>query len=113
MPGGSSITATTVDRVPENRKKPMRSAKPQQALACAAALSLAPARPHDLKNDAPDAAKILLRNGYGWFVRVERGLYGALRRGQRGVGALEGAPSSRDRGGTDGRSRIIAHTAAR
>ena len=34
-----------------------------------------PARPRDLKNDAPDAAKILLRNVYGWFVRVERGLY--------------------------------------
>jgi hypothetical protein len=47
----------------------------QQALACAAALSRAPARPRDLKNDAPDAAKILLRNVYGWFVRVERGLY--------------------------------------
>jgi hypothetical protein len=47
----------------------------QQALACAAALSCAPARPRDLKNDAPDAATILLRNVYGWFVRVERGFY--------------------------------------
>jgi hypothetical protein len=48
----------------------------QQALACAATLSLAPSRPRDLKDDIPDAAKILQRNVYGWFVRVERGLYG-------------------------------------
>jgi hypothetical protein len=36
----------------------------------------APQRPRDLKQQAPDAAKILLHNVYGWFVRVERGLYG-------------------------------------
>jgi hypothetical protein len=47
----------------------------QQALACAAALAMAPARPRDLKAKIPDAAKILLRNVYGWFVRVERGVY--------------------------------------
>ena len=47
----------------------------QQALACAAALSQAPARPRDLKSAMPDAQKILRRNVYGWFVRVERGLY--------------------------------------
>jgi hypothetical protein len=28
-----------------------------------------------LKGELPDAAKILLRNVYGWFVRVDRGLY--------------------------------------
>jgi len=56
-------------------RQPIMTAYRQQALACAAALSRAPARPRDLKNDAPDAAKILLRNVYGWFVRVERGLY--------------------------------------
>ena len=48
----------------------------QQALACAVTLSRAPARPRDLKSGIPDAAKILQRNVYGWFVRVERGLYG-------------------------------------
>jgi hypothetical protein len=56
-------------------RQPIVTAYRQQALACAAALSRAPARPRDLKNDAPDAAKILRRNVYGWFVRVERGLY--------------------------------------
>jgi hypothetical protein len=56
-------------------RQPIMTAYRQQALACAAALSRAPARPRDLKKDVPDAAKILPRNVYGWFVRVERGLY--------------------------------------
>jgi hypothetical protein len=47
----------------------------QQALACAAALARGAARPRDLKPVLPDAPKILLRNVYGWFVRVERGIY--------------------------------------
>ena len=47
----------------------------QQALACAAALAQAPARPRDLKFEIPDAPKILLHNIYGWFVRLERGTY--------------------------------------
>jgi hypothetical protein len=47
----------------------------QQALACAAALAQGTARPRDLKPALPDAPKILLSNVYGWFVRVERGIY--------------------------------------
>jgi hypothetical protein len=47
----------------------------QQALACAAALAQGAARPRDLKRELPDAPKILLRNVYGWFVRVERCIY--------------------------------------
>jgi hypothetical protein len=56
-------------------RQPIMTAYRQQALACAAALSHAPARPRDLKGEVPDAPKILQRNVYGWFVRVERGLY--------------------------------------
>ena len=48
----------------------------KQALACATALTEGPRRPRDLKTAMPDAPKILLSNVYGWFVRVERGLYG-------------------------------------
>ena len=66
-------------------RQPIMTAYRQQALVCAAALSLAPARPRDLKGDAPDAAKILQRNVYGWFVRVERGLYGLT---DAGIAAL-------------------------
>lgn len=57
-------------------RRPIMTAYRQQALACAAALAGSPARPRDLKPMAPDAAKILQRNVYGWFERVERGLYG-------------------------------------
>ena len=41
----------------------------------------------------PDAPKILLRNVYGWFVRVERGVYALSESGQGGAGAMEGASS--------------------
>jgi len=56
-------------------RQPIMTAYRQQALACAAALAVAPTRPRDLKGRMPDAPKILLRNVYGWFVRVERGVY--------------------------------------
>ena len=56
-------------------RSPIMTAYRQQALACAAALSAGPRRPRDMKATVPDAPKILLRNVYGWFVRVERGLY--------------------------------------
>ena len=56
-------------------RQPIMTAYRQQALACAAALAQSPARPRDLKASMPDAPKILLRNVYGWFVRVERGVY--------------------------------------
>ena len=56
-------------------KRPVMTAYRQQALACAAAMAAAPARPRDLKPTMPDAAKILRDNVYGWFIRVERGTY--------------------------------------
>ncbi len=56
-------------------RQPVMTAYRQQALDCAAALARAPARPRDLKPDIPDAPKILAGNVYGWFVRVERGVY--------------------------------------
>ena len=56
-------------------RRPIMTAYRQQALACAAALALAPARPRDLKVTIPDAPKILQRNVYDWFVKVERGVY--------------------------------------
>lgn len=57
-------------------RKPIMTAYRQRALACAAAMAGAPKRPRELKEHAPDAAKMLLSNVYGWFVRIERGLYG-------------------------------------
>ena len=47
----------------------------QQALTCVYALAAGPARVRELRAVAPDAGKILLRNVYGWFERMERGTY--------------------------------------
>jgi hypothetical protein len=56
-------------------RRPIMTAYRQQALICAAALASGPLRPRDLKDRAPEAPKILLRNVYGWFDRSARGLY--------------------------------------
>lgn len=57
------------------RGQPIMTAYRQQALACAAALTEGPRRVRELKDMVPDAPKILLHNVYGWFTRVERGVY--------------------------------------
>ena len=56
-------------------RAPIMTAYRQQALACASALLLGPRKVRDLKPAIPDAPKILLHNVYGWFDRVERGIY--------------------------------------
>ena len=56
-------------------RTPQMTAYRQQALAVANALAGTPGRPRDLRILAPDAAKILQGNVYGWFERIERGLY--------------------------------------
>jgi len=69
-------------------RQPIMTAYRQQALAVAAALAEAEAdgtaarRPRDLKAIAPNAPKILLHNVYGWFARVERGVYGLTEAGR-------------------------------
>ncbi len=57
-------------------RRPIMTAYRQQALDCAKVLAVAPGRPRDLKPMMPDAPKILQRNVYGWFERIERGCYG-------------------------------------
>jgi hypothetical protein len=74
-------------------RAPIMTAYRQQALACAAALVAGPRRVRDVKQVSPDAPKILLHNVYGWFVRVERGVY-AL--GEPGKAALLRWPQEAD-----------------
>jgi hypothetical protein len=57
-------------------RAPIMTAYRQQALACAAAMALAPRRIRDLKPEIPRAANILRDNFYGWFARIDRGVYG-------------------------------------
>jgi hypothetical protein len=56
-------------------RMPIMTAYRQQALSCAAAMAAGPRRVRDLRPENPDAGKILLHNVYGWFDRVERGVY--------------------------------------
>lgn len=62
-------------------RQPIMTAYRQQALACAAALQAGPLRPRDLKATTPIAARILLDNVYGWFDRIDRGVYGLTNAG--------------------------------
>jgi hypothetical protein len=63
-------------------RQPIMTAYRQRSLVCAAALATGPQRTRDLKAAVPDAATILLRNVYGWFVRVERGVYDLTKEGK-------------------------------
>ncbi len=54
---------------------PIMTAYRQQALICAQTLLEGPMRPRDIRPAAPDAGKILLSNVYGWFERVQPGVY--------------------------------------
>jgi hypothetical protein len=56
-------------------RRPIMTAYRQEALACAAALAAGPRTVRDLRAVSADAPRILLRNVYGWFVRVRRGSY--------------------------------------
>jgi hypothetical protein len=56
-------------------RMPIMTAYRQQALSCAAAMAAGPCRVRDLRAENPDAGKILLHNVYGWFDRVDRGIY--------------------------------------
>jgi hypothetical protein len=57
----------------------------QRALACAEMMRERPRRPRDLREVAPDAAGILLRNVYGWFERERRGIYRLSQAGEAGL----------------------------
>ncbi len=57
-------------------RSPIMTAYRQQALACASAMALGPRRIRELRPEFPNAANILRDNFYGWFDRVERGVYG-------------------------------------
>jgi hypothetical protein len=69
-------------------KVPMMTAYRQEALRCAAQLaSNGPLPPKVLRltADAPRAARILRADYYGWFERVERGIYAITPAGRLGL----------------------------
>jgi len=92
--GDPAVGGTAMRQVPA--KAGIMTAYRQQALAVAAALAADVAtgatvrRPRDLKAVAPDAPKILLHNVYGWFTRVERGVYALTDAGRAALVRWEG-----------------------
>jgi hypothetical protein len=66
-------------------RRPVMTAYRQQALGCASALVAGPMRVRDVRAHVPDAGKILLDNVYGWFERVDRGIYGLSNAGREAL----------------------------
>ncbi len=64
---------------------PQMTAYRQQALACAAALAEGAQRRRDLTKLVADAPKILQGNVYGWFERMEKGIYGLTPKGREAL----------------------------
>lgn len=64
---------------------PVMTAYRQQALGCAVALASGPMRVREVRSNIPDAGKILLSNVYGWFVRLDRGVYGLTEAGHEAL----------------------------
>ena len=68
-------------------RRPIMTAYRQEALRCAGRLAAGPAtlRAIRAEGDVPDAGRILRTNVYGWFERVERGVYTLSPRGRRAL----------------------------
>ncbi|KPF46864.1 DUF2161 domain-containing phosphodiesterase [Rhizobium sp. AAP43] len=67
-------------------RTPLMTAYRQQALGCASALASGPLKVKEIRAHVPDAAKILQGNVYGWFERVERGVYALTPAGHEALG---------------------------
>lgn len=70
-------------------RRPIMTAYRQEALRCAARLDAGPATLRAIREggDAPHAGPILRSNYYGWFDRVERGVYALSPRGRKALEA--------------------------
>ena len=66
-------------------RTPLMTAYRQQALGCAAALIDGPLRVRDIRAGVPEAGKILQSNVYGWFERLDRGIYGLTDAGREAL----------------------------
>ncbi len=66
-------------------RRPIMTAYRQEALRCAALLVTGPMSLRAMRAaaDVPNAGRILRDNVYGWFERVDRGVYGLSPRGRR------------------------------
>lgn len=79
-------------------RAPIMTAYRQQSLICAFALAGGALRPRDLKAAAPDAPAILRRNVYGWFERIDRGIYALTDSGHAALKRWPREPEGRPAG---------------
>ena len=78
-------------------RAPLMTAYRQEALRCAALLaSHGPMAPKAMRAaaDVPNAAKIMQHDHYGWFERVERGVYALTPQGRTGLEQFAKGPST-------------------
>ena len=73
-------------------RTPLMTAYRQQALGCAAVLKAGPLKVREIRDHVPEAPKILQGNVYGWFERVERGVYGLTPVGSEALSRWTEAP---------------------
>jgi hypothetical protein len=68
-------------------RRPIMTAYRQEALRCAARLAAGPTTVRAIRagGDVPNVGAILRANYYGWFERVERGVYRLTPRGQQAL----------------------------
>jgi len=68
-------------------RRPIMTAYRQEAMRCAALLATGPMRLRDMRAgaDVPNAGRIVRDNVYGWFERIERGVYALTPRGVDGL----------------------------
>lgn len=68
-------------------RRPIMTAYRQEAMRCATLLAAGPMRIRDIRagGDVPNAGRIVRDNVYGWFERVERGVYALTPRGTDGL----------------------------
>ncbi len=72
-------------------RAPLMTAYRQEALRCARLLAdRGPMKLAEMRKsaDVPNAARILQQDVYGWFERLERGVYGLTPKGQAGLAAF-------------------------
>jgi hypothetical protein len=76
-------------------RRPIMTAYRQEAMRCAELLSGGPMplRAMRAAGDVPNAGRIVRDNVYGWFERVERGVYALSPRGVDGLGPGNGTAS--------------------
>ncbi len=75
-------------------RQPIMTAYRQESIRCLRMLAGGPTSPRALRasGQAPHAAGILQRDVYGWFERVERGVYRLSPRGEQALAGLEESP---------------------